>query len=70
MFFEWIVLMILNIEICVNDVNWIQIVLINRTIFYIEIDNITIILQCLSWPNTANIRIGVSFYYSFILVIF
>ena len=62
--------MILNIEICVNDVNWIQIVLINRTIFYIEIDNITIILQCLSWPNTANIRIGVSFYYSFILVIF
>ena len=62
--------MILNIEICVNDVNWIKIVLINRTIFYIEIDNITIILQCLSWPNTANIRIGVSFYYSFILVFF
>ena len=60
--------MTLNIEISVNLVNLMQTVLINRTIFYIEMTTLAIVLQCPSWPNKTNIRIVVSFYYSFILV--
>ena len=62
-------LMILNIEISMNLVNLIQTVLINR-FFYILMATLAIVLQCPSWPNKANIRIVVSFYYSFILVLF
>ena len=62
--------MIFNSEICVNLVNLIQTLLINRTIFYMEMTTLAIVLQCPSWPNKANIRIVVSFYYSFILVFF
>ena len=58
----------LNIEISMNLVNLIKTVLINRLIFYIEMTTLAIVLQCPSWPNKANIRIVVSFYYSFILV--
>ena len=62
--------MILNSEICVNVVNWIHIVLINRTFFYIQMRTLASVAQCPSWPNKANIRIVVSFYYSFILFFF
>ena len=63
--------MTLNIDISMNLVSLIQTVLIKKTFFYIEMTTLAIVLQCLSWPNKANIRIGVSFfYYSFILVFF
>ena len=51
--------MTLNFEISMNLVNLIQIVLINRTFFYIEITTLAIVLQCPSWPNKSNFRIVV-----------
>ena len=60
--------MTLNIKISMNLVSLMQTVLINRTIFYILMTTLAIVLQCPSWPNKANIRIVVC--YSFILVIF
>ena len=62
--------MTLNIEISMNLLNLIQTVLINRAFFYILMTTLAIVLQCPSWPNKANIRIVVSFYYSCILVFF
>ena len=58
--------MTLDIEISMNLVNLIQTVFINRTMFYIEMTTLAIVLQYPSWPNKANIRIVVSFYYYFI----
>ena len=55
--------MTLNIEISMNLVNLIQTVLFNKTFFYKEMTTLAIVLQCPSWPNKANIRIVVFFYF-------
>ena len=55
--------MTLNIAISMNLVDLIHTVLFNRAIFYKENTTLAIVLQCPSWPNKANIRKVVSFFY-------